>query len=747
MNENPLDPSSLDSGGHTPVPEQLDYQLVRLIGQGSYGQVWLVRDQQGSYHACKVVYRSQFETDRPYEREYEGIRNFEPVSRGNQNQIKILHVGRRDEQGFFYYIMELADDANGQIELDPQRYIPKTLKTEIAGHGRMPVQECVSIGIALTEALENLHQHSLIHRDIKPANIIFVNGQPKLADIGLVTESTATVSYVGTEGYIPPEGPSSAQADIYGLGKMLYEMVTGRDRLEYPELPTHLGDFSDRGEFLELNAILARACQADQQKRYQNAGEMRQELILLQQGESVRGRRKSIIRRRVMARVGAVVGILAIVVLAAASWEHWHHNTGPANAVQLATTKSSLPDPAAVASMETRIETAEAAEFVAGSSTVQTNLIHRLYAQAPKMEDAALKMATFRAGCNFAAKRNDTELVLEGCQLIGQYFMVNSSALTAQMLGRIDPAALLPSAFSAYLRTCLTGGFEAIELDDYSSAASFEKIATATASATTNHNYLNEVGFFDEQLTRCSAAYDEVKPFAQPLREHPDDPQASVEMGKFHCFIKNEWPAGLALLARGTNQPLKDLAAQELGQPPADSTGQKELGDQWWTFAESEVEPLRSEARRRARHWYLKAIAAAKPPEALKQTLQPRLDLVPTESAELHISSHGGRGEVIDITSDGFSWHSTHRSLGDTINQVDVGAFGRVGNRVFKNSGATWILPDDVDFTTAKLTYRQGKHRGKASLAIAEDRVRVRLSDPPTGYMTIDVTVTFTGKN
>src|SRR5215471_3635394 len=91
-------------------PRDLDYELVRLIGLGAYGEVWLVRDKAGLYRACKVVYRQSFTHDRPYEREYQGIQKFEPISRDNDSQVRILHVGRRDEAGYFYYIMELADD-------------------------------------------------------------------------------------------------------------------------------------------------------------------------------------------------------------------------------------------------------------------------------------------------------------------------------------------------------------------------------------------------------------------------------------------------------------------------------------------------------------------------------------------------------------------------------------------------------------------------------------------------------------
>ncbi len=86
----------------------------------------------------------------------------------------------------------------------------------------------------MSQALNELHKHGLVHRDIKPANIIFVNGVPKLADIGLVATAAEARSYVGTEGFIPPEGPGLPQADVFGLGKVLYEASTGKDRHNFP---------------------------------------------------------------------------------------------------------------------------------------------------------------------------------------------------------------------------------------------------------------------------------------------------------------------------------------------------------------------------------------------------------------------------------------------------------------------------------------------------------------------------------
>jgi len=249
-------PSTASDHG-TAKPVIPDYEMLRLIGRGAYGEVWLARSTTGLYRAVKVVRRSAFDHDRPFEREFDGIQKFEPISH-SESQVHILHVGRNAAGGYFYYVMELADDAsacvpadlNGRLDPEillhedtkpaphqetrpasavpsPATYIPKTLKHELHTRGRLPFEECVQIGLALTNALAHLHKSGLVHRDVKPSNIIFVNGVPKLADIGLVTSVDATRSFVGTEGYLAPEGPGTPQADLYSLGKVLYE--TARD--------------------------------------------------------------------------------------------------------------------------------------------------------------------------------------------------------------------------------------------------------------------------------------------------------------------------------------------------------------------------------------------------------------------------------------------------------------------------------------------------------------------------------------
>ena len=97
------------SAGAAPPPRVADHEILKPIGRGSYGGVWLARSAAGQLRAVKVVSRSRFSSERPYEREFTGIRQFEPISRSHPGVVHILHVGRDDAAGYFYYVMELAD--------------------------------------------------------------------------------------------------------------------------------------------------------------------------------------------------------------------------------------------------------------------------------------------------------------------------------------------------------------------------------------------------------------------------------------------------------------------------------------------------------------------------------------------------------------------------------------------------------------------------------------------------------------
>src|SRR2546425_1898413 len=129
-------------------PAVPDHELLRPIGEGSYGEVWLAGNKLGTLRAVKIVYRRTFEDARPFEREFNGIQKFEPVSRSHEGLVDILQVGRNDQAGYFYYVMELADDENSVQQINPNHYVPKTIGSRITLRGRLSVDECLRLGMS-----------------------------------------------------------------------------------------------------------------------------------------------------------------------------------------------------------------------------------------------------------------------------------------------------------------------------------------------------------------------------------------------------------------------------------------------------------------------------------------------------------------------------------------------------------------------------------------------------------------------
>ena len=258
-----------------------DYELVIEIARGSYGQVWLARSVLGAWRAVKIIQKDLFEDARPYHREFNGIRFYESVSRGHEGLIDVLHVGRNEQEGYFYYVMELADDQVVGQSIRSADYAPHTLQSELNSRESLPADECAYIGAQLSDALRYLHEQGLVHRDIKPSNIVYVDGVPKLADIGLVTGAGFASANVGTLGFLPDEGSGDWRGDLYALGKVLYEASTGMDRNAFPDLPYDVKRRVSDGSFLKLNRIVLRACSLDEKEGYSGAAQLSAELKLV----------------------------------------------------------------------------------------------------------------------------------------------------------------------------------------------------------------------------------------------------------------------------------------------------------------------------------------------------------------------------------------------------------------------------------------------------------------------------------
>jgi len=285
------------------LPTVPGHRLLRRIGQGAYGEVFLAEDSSGRRVAAKVVWPRDGLSEKMLQRELAGLKRFLAAAQNHAHVVRMHQLIEDLPGGGFASIMELADSVHGD---GVGHYEPLTLRHRLRSEHRLPVAEALRVGIALCNALEHLHARGLVHRDVKPSNVIFVHGQPKLADLGLVAGDGDSTSAVGTQGYHPPEGMQGPRGDLFGLGKVLYEMTTGCDRQDFPSLPEEFRDFPDALQLLELNPVFDRACSANPARRYPTASAFRWDLERLASGESLL-RRGKVRKAAVVASLGAMV--------------------------------------------------------------------------------------------------------------------------------------------------------------------------------------------------------------------------------------------------------------------------------------------------------------------------------------------------------------------------------------------------------------------------------------------------------
>lgn len=276
MDEHPTNKAKSDALHPFPAnpPSIPDYELIRVIGSGSFGQVWIAIDVTGSACALKIIYRGDSEKE-IFWKEFEGVKNYLPISRSSMGLVTILHVGKDPHEKYYYYTMELADNANLDAGKEWAEYEPLSLSLKISLLKKpCPLEQFEEIALCLSEGLAHLHNKGLIHRDIKPSNVIFVNGTAKLADVGLVSTRMEASTFIGTSGYIPPEGPGKPAGDVFALGKTFYELLTGKGMQAFPELPTMISDGSKTKSFASYNLIVAKSCEPNYLERIQDGSEL-----------------------------------------------------------------------------------------------------------------------------------------------------------------------------------------------------------------------------------------------------------------------------------------------------------------------------------------------------------------------------------------------------------------------------------------------------------------------------------------
>lgn len=258
-----------------------DYDVLRVIGRGGMGVVCRARDRLlGREVALKLMHSGVLASE-------EELRRFrteaEAVARlRHPNLVAIYEAGDSDGQAF--YTMTLAEGG--------------TLAQRIA-EGPLPSREAATLVECLAHAVHHAHMRGILHRDLKPANIIFdSDGNPLVSDFGLARITaddtmTRTGALLGTPAYLSPEvaggsAPHTTSSDVYALGVILYECLTGVPPFEHesplvllkmiteketPPLATRV-----KGIDNDLEAVTFRALEKDPARRYSSAEALAEDL-------------------------------------------------------------------------------------------------------------------------------------------------------------------------------------------------------------------------------------------------------------------------------------------------------------------------------------------------------------------------------------------------------------------------------------------------------------------------------------
>jgi serine/threonine-protein kinase len=250
------------------------YELIEIIGQGGMAIVYKAKDKLLNRFVAVKVLRQEFTHDEQFIKKFKR-ESQSAASLSHQNIVNIYDVGVQED--IHYIVMELV---NG-----------KTLKKFIKESIKVNWEKTISIALQIASALEHAHKNHIIHRDIKPHNIIITQeGVAKVADFGIaraITSSTVTQieDTMGSVHYLSPEqargGFVNEKSDIYSLGIVMYEMVTGEvpfkgDTSVAVALQHLQGDIKPPKEINEslpesLNSIILKLLKKNPDERYVNA--------------------------------------------------------------------------------------------------------------------------------------------------------------------------------------------------------------------------------------------------------------------------------------------------------------------------------------------------------------------------------------------------------------------------------------------------------------------------------------------
>jgi eukaryotic-like serine/threonine-protein kinase len=250
------------------------YTLVRKLGKGGFGEVWLA-EKRSQFFTKKVAVKLPHDEQVNFDTIRREAQLWEEAS-GHPNVLPIIDADVY-EGNQVVIVSEYADGGS--------------LADRIKNQGRFSLEQSVEMTAGILNGLEFLHSRNIVHRDIKPANILLQGDTPRLADFGIsraMNTSTVSSVVVGTDSYMAPEafdGKRNVQTDIWSVGVVLYQLLKGT--LPFPQEHPSERMFAVLTKDFEplpaeippaLRRIVEKALRKNPSERFQSAREMRDEL-------------------------------------------------------------------------------------------------------------------------------------------------------------------------------------------------------------------------------------------------------------------------------------------------------------------------------------------------------------------------------------------------------------------------------------------------------------------------------------
>jgi hypothetical protein len=222
-------------------------------------------------------------------------------------------------------------------------------------------------------------------------------------------------------------------------------------------------------------------------------------------------------------------------------------------------------------------------------------------------DDPAARFVLFRDAAELAAQAGDLADATHRITEIAREFAVDKAELQLHVLETAAPSAADADANLKLAEAALATFSDALAADNFDVAGRLVAVAETAARKAKNLPLLARAEARSKEIHEIARAYEPVRAAVETLRQKPDDAEANLAVGKFCCFVRDNWDKGLPLIAKAGESKLQQLAVKDVARP-TEPRDQVALADGWWELAETERDQARTALQQRASYWYEQAV-------------------------------------------------------------------------------------------------------------------------------------------